>query len=100
MRNWKKELIKLNWISDDEQDCKYYACRKNQKPIEIDVKKHKSAWREFYARVGKGESADEVRRDIYYKHNGMPRKQRGFVENAIEQEKMNEFRSILYKNIP
>lgn len=95
LRNWKKILIKLNWIAIDEEDCKYYSCRKNQKPVEIKMEEHKKAWREFYARVGKGENADTVRREIYYKYNGLPRKQCGFAENAIEHDKMQEFRQIL-----
>ena len=95
LRNWKKILIKLNWIAIDEEDCKYYSCRKNQKPVEIKMGEHKKAWREFYARVGKGENADIVWREIYYKYNGLPRKQRGFAENAIEHDKIQEFRQIL-----
>lgn len=95
LRNWKKKLIDLNWIAIDENDCRYYTCRKGEKPVPIDIKQHKKAWREFYSRIGKGEIPEEVQRDIYYKNNGMPRKQRGFAENAIEQEKTQELRRIL-----
>lgn len=46
----------------------------------------------------RGENPEAVRREIYYRNNGMPRKQRGFAENAIEQDKMQELRKILKKS--
>lgn len=97
LRNWKKKLIDLNWIATDDNDCRYYACRRGQKPSPIDTERHKSAWREFYSRIEKGESPEMVRREIYYRNGGMPRKQRGFAENGIEQGKMQEFKQILKK---
>lgn len=32
LRNWKKKLIDLNWIAASDNDCRYYACRRGQKP--------------------------------------------------------------------
>ena len=37
-------------------------------------KEYRTAWREFYARLGAGESGDELRKEIYYKFGGMPQK--------------------------
>lgn len=56
---------------------------------------YRKAWREFYARLGAGESGDELRKEIYYKFGGMPRKQCGLIENALEGDKMQELRNIL-----
>lgn len=58
---------------------------------------YKKAWREFYARLGAGENGDELRKEIYHKYGGMPRKQCGLIENALEQDKMQELRKILEK---
>ena len=58
-------------------------------------KEYRTAWREFYARLGAGESGDELRKEIYYKYGGMPRKQCGLIENALEQDKMQEYTGIL-----
>lgn len=98
LRNWKKKLIDLNWIAVDENDCRYYTCRRGEKPTAIDMERHKKEWREFYSRMERGENPETVRREIYYRNNGMPRKQRGFAENAIEQDKMQELRKILKKS--
>lgn len=56
---------------------------------------YRKAWREFYARLGAGEIGDELRKEIYYKFGGMPRKQCGLIENALEGDKMQELRNIL-----
>ena len=98
LRNWKKKLIDLNWIAIDENDCRYYSCRRGEKPAAIDREQHRKEWREFYGRIEQGENPETVRREIYYRNNGMPRKQRGFAENAIEQDKMQELRKILKKS--
>ena len=61
-------------------------------------KEYRTAWREFYARLGAGESGDELRKEIYYKYGGMPRKQCGLVENALERDKLDELHRILSKS--
>ena len=95
LRNWKRKLIELNWIAIDNQDIRYYTCRRGQRPSGIEGEIHKAAWRQFYARVSKGEDAREVRRSIYYQNEGMPRRQFGFAENGIEFTKLQELRKIL-----
>lgn len=88
-------MIDLNWVALDETDCRYYACRKEQKPTEMEMEQYKRSWREFYEKVAEGADPGEERKEIYYKNGGMPRKQRGFAENALEQDKMQELRNIL-----
>lgn len=95
MRTWKKKLTYNNLIAIDKQDVKYYACRKNQKPREMESEEYKKGWREFYNRIEAGEDAGDVRRDIYYQNAGMPRKQFGFAENALTWDKMQELLHIL-----
>lgn len=95
MRNWQKLLINRNWITKDKENVKYYLCRKRERPREMQEKEYRTAWREFYARLGAGESGDELRKEIYYKYGGMPRKQCGLIENALEQDKIQELRNIL-----
>lgn len=95
LRNWQKLLINRNWITKDKENVKYYLCRKGERPREMQEKEYRTAWREFYARLGAGESGDELRKEIYYKYGGMPRKQCGLIENALEQDKIQELRNIL-----
>lgn len=95
LRSWKRKLIDYNLITIDTQDIKYYACNRRQRPREMKSKVYKDAWKEFYNRVEAGEDAGEVRRDIYYQNAGMPRKQFGFAENAITQDKLQELLHIL-----
>lgn len=57
--------------------------------------KYRTAWREFYTRLGAGENGDELRKEIYYKYGGMPRKQCGLIENALERVKLDELHRIL-----
>ena len=95
LRNWQKLLIKKNWISKDTEKVKYVLCRKNELPREMAAEDYKRAWRIFYSRIAKGEDAGEVRQDIYYTFGGMPRKQVGFTENALESSKLQELRNIL-----
>jgi hypothetical protein len=59
---------------------------------------YRKAWREFYARLGAGESGDELRKEIYYKFGGMPRKQCRLIENALERDKLDELHRILSKS--
>lgn len=61
-------------------------------------KEYRKAWREFYARLGAGESGHELRKEIYYKYGGMPRKQCGLIENALERDKLDELHRILYNS--
>ncbi len=61
----------------------------------MDRETHKALWREFYGRIKSGEEPDEARRAIYYKNNGMPRKQCGFMESGIYQDEMGELRKTL-----
>lgn len=95
LRNWRRKLEEKNLISTDEEDTRFYACRREQKPRAITEEEHKSAWREFYSRFEAGEHPDEVRKEIYYKNDGMPRKQYGFSENALEHEILAELHRIL-----
>lgn len=95
LRNWKKKLVELNWITIDETDCRYYACRKEQKPTEMEMDRYKRSWREFYSNVARGAYPSDERREIYRKNGGMPRKQYGFAENAIERDKLDELRGVL-----
>lgn len=74
LRNWQKLLINRNWITKDKENVKYYLCRKGERPREMQEKEYRTAWREFYARLGAGESGDELRKEIYYKYGGMPQK--------------------------
>lgn len=74
LNNWKRKLIDYNLITIDKQDIKYYACNRGEKPRGMESEVYKGAWREFYNRVAKGESPDMVRRNIYHKNAGMPRK--------------------------
>lgn len=61
-------------------------------------KEYRTAWREFYTRLGAGESGDELRKEIYYKYGGMPRKQCGLIGNALERDKLDELHRILSKS--
>ena len=98
LRNWKKKLIDLNWIALDETDCRYYACRKEQKPTEMEMEQYKRSWRKFYEKVARGADPSAERKEIYYKNGGMPRKQCGFAENGVEYEKIDELRKSLFKS--
>lgn len=95
LRNWRQKLEKKNLISTDEEDTKFYACKRKQKPRIITEEEHKTAWREFYSRLEAGEHLDELRKEIYYKNDGMPRKQYGFSENALEHKILAELHRIL-----
>lgn len=95
LRNWKKKLIELNWIAIDTDDIKYFACRHGQRPIGMDSRNYKAAWRQFYDRVADGEDPGMVRSSIYYQNKGMPRRQFGFAENGINTDKLNKLRAIL-----
>lgn len=88
-------LINRNWIAKDKENVKYYLCRKGERPREISKEKYSTAWREFYARLGTGEDAKELRKEICDKYGGMPRKQCGLIENALEMDKLNELHRIL-----
>ena len=96
LRNWQRQLINRNWIAKDKENAKYYLCRKGERPREITEEEYRKAWREFYNRLGAGENGDELRKEIYYKYGGMPRKQCGFTENALEWGKLDELHRILY----
>ena len=74
LRNWQKLLINRNWIAKDNENVKYYLCRKGERPTEMPKEEYRKAWREFYARLGAGEIGDELRKEIYYKFGGMPQK--------------------------
>lgn len=95
LRNWQKLLINRNWIAKDKENVKYYLCRKGQRPREISKKEYSKAWQEFYARLGAGEDANDLRKEICNKYGGMPRKQCGLIENAIERDKLDELRGVL-----
>lgn len=88
-------MTDLNWIALDDTDCRYYACRKEQKPTEMEIEQYKRSWHEFYAKVANGADPGEERKELYYKNGGMPRKQCGLIENALESEKLNELKDIL-----
>lgn len=98
LRNWQKLLTDRNWIIQDKENVKYYLCRKGERPREMPEEEYKKAWQEFYTRLGAGESGDELRKEIYYKYGGMPRKQYGLIENALEREKLQELHQILLEN--
>ena len=99
LRNWRRLLEKKNLIASDTEDTKFYACKKEMKPRAITGEEHKKAWREFYSRLEAGENPDTARKDVYYKNNGMPRKQLGFSENALEHEILSELHRILENSI-
>lgn len=98
LRNWQKLLTDRNWIVPDTENVKYYLCRKGEQPREMPEGEYRKAWREFYTRLGAGESGDELRKEIYYKYGGMPRKQCGLIENALERKKLDELHLILYNS--
>ncbi len=98
IRNWRKKLKGKNWFIDNESDCRYVLCRKGVKPEEIDAEVYKAAWREFFEAVRNGADPGQMRQRIYWRYGGMPRKQAKFTENALEQVKINELRSILSGN--
>jgi hypothetical protein len=95
LRNWRRKLEEKNLIFTNDEDAKFFACRRKQKPREITEEEYKKAWREFYSRLEAGENPNEVRKEIYYKNDGMPRKQCGFSENALEHELLSELHRIL-----
>lgn len=97
LRNWKKHLKEYLFITDDNE--KYFACKSNQKPREVDRAVHKEAWAEFYKRLENQENAADLRREMYYKYDGVLRKRYGFAENAIEQDKLNRLKQILEETI-
>lgn len=99
LRNWKKKLLDLNWIALDNADCRYYACRKGNKPSEIEMEKYKKSWRKFYQSVSEGADPSEERKRIYYENEGMPRKQCGFAETAWKRDKLDEFKQILTESV-
>lgn len=88
-------MIDKGWIAKDLNNVKYVLCKKGMKPREMPEELYKKAWKEFYSRWGKGEDQTELRIEIYYKYDGMPRKQCGFAENAFFQTELQELCHIL-----
>ena len=98
LRNWKKLLLDKNWIAQDEEKVRYLLCKRDELPREITKEEFAAVWKEFYARKSKGENPEDIRKEIYYKLDGLPRKQVGFTENALEKEKLDTLRSLLLEN--
>ena len=98
LRNWKKLLLNKNWIAQDEEKVRYLLCRRNELPREITKEEFAVPWKEFYARKSKGENQSDLLREISCKLGGMPRKQVGFTENALEKEKLEILHSLLLEN--
>ncbi len=95
LRNWQNLLIDKNWIAKDKEHVKYVLCRKGESPREITRDEYIKAWQRYFALI-----ADKVPRStalhiIYTECGGMPRKQYGIAENALQQEKLQELRNIL-----
>ena len=95
LRNWQKILINHNWIAKDKDKVKYVLCRKGESPREMTEEQYKKAWHKYFALVGTGVSRSDSLHTIYLKNGGMPRKQIGFTENALESAKLQELRNIL-----
>ena len=97
LSNWKRHLKNYEFIADNNE--KYFACKRNQKPREITKTLHDKSWKNFYEQLEHGGNAAELRQKIYYKCDGMPQKRYGFTENAIDQDKLNRLRKILEETI-
>lgn len=95
LRNWQNLLIDRNWIAKDRDKVKYCLCRKGHSPQEITEEEYKKAWRRYFTLYGKGIDRSTALHVIYESYGGMPRKQVGFSENALTQEKLQELRNIL-----
>lgn len=74
---------------------RYYLCRSGQPPKEITQEEYRKIWVEFYDRKEKGETEADLRGAIIGKYGGIPRKQCGLTENALEREKIEELQQIL-----
>lgn len=95
LRNWQRFLIDKNWIAKDKSKVKYFLCRKGKPPYEITEEEYKKAWHKYFSLCQKGIDRSTALHIIYDSYGGMPRKQVGFSENALTQEKLQELRNIL-----
>lgn len=74
---------------------KYVLCRKGESPREMTEEQYKKAWHKYFALTESGISRGGSLHIVYEENRGMPRKQVGFTENALESAKLQELRSIL-----
>ena len=95
LRNWQNLLLERNWIAKDKDKVKYCLCRKGMTPREITETEYKKAWHKYFALTVGGISRGTALHIIYEDCGGMPRKQVGFIENALKQDKLQELREIL-----
>ena len=95
LRNWQKKLINLNWIAKDAEKVRYCLCKKGEPPREITAEQYKKAWNKYFSMIGNGMDRSNALHIIFEENEGMPRKQVGFTENALEQGKLHELRNIL-----
>lgn len=95
LRNWQNLLLDRNWIAKDSEKVKYCLCRKGEKPREITEEQYKKAWHKYFALTADGLNRSTALHIIYENCGGMPRKQVGFTENALTQNKLQELRNIL-----
>lgn len=95
LRNWQKILINHNWIAKDKDKVKYVLCRKGESPREMTEEQYKKAWYKYFALTQNGISRSSSLHIVYEENRGMPRKQVGFTENALEYSKLQELRNIL-----
>lgn len=97
LRNWKNLLVDRNWIAEDKGKVKYCLCRKGVPPREITETEYKKAWHKYFSLTAEGVDRSTALHTIYENCGGMPRKQFGFSENALELNKLQELHQILEK---
>lgn len=95
LRNWQNLLISKNWIAKDKASTRYYLCRKGMKPREITEEEYKKAWYKYFALTANGVSRKNALHIIFNECGGMPRKQVGFIENALFLNKLQELWDVL-----
>lgn len=95
MRNWQNLMISRGWIVKDKDKVKYCLCRKGETPREITEEEYKRAWHKYFALTANGMGRKDALLTIFYKWDGMPRKQVGFIENAFFLAKFAELQNIL-----
>lgn len=98
LRNWQNELVKRNWVAVDREKVKYYLCRKGEPPKEITEKEYTDLWHKYFSLTENKVDRSTALHIIYGEGGGMPRKQCGLSENALEREKLEELRRVLERS--
>lgn len=93
--NWFHHLCSENLIEPDKEFVRYVVSRAGEAPKEITKLEYNRAWTEFFNTKEETGEPKAAWNEMYAKHGGKVDKRLGFIEKALEQERMSELRRIL-----